>query len=270
MKLFLLCFGMVTLLSPLPASAWDSEVHIALIQLTRNIGTIPGVANSERYFVPKEQAGEMCYSYRGTLTDPLRRVYLDLVCGTDEPDHYRHFWENNDHQVNAQKHVADNFNAAVSTFRQSATLGNAAFSESARLLGNSIHFIQDLTDFSKNKESGSDSSRIRELGIEIAQNWLREWQNTGQYPAALGSKVDAMRAELQGDPAPQTIEELVQGAYADRVDMAQTVQDVLNHPDPDDQRPRDDKLRDIVVTTLAGSIVVQEYVVDTYLRYIAQ
>jgi hypothetical protein len=256
----------LALLTPVSSLAWDSDVHTGLTQLTRNIIYLPGFWESEHLLVPATDAGKKCGEYRKeTLAkDPARRVFLELVCGADDPDAERHFWQNDVHQKQAEKFAVDEFNAAVNAYREAGTKGASAYAEAANHLGRSLHFIQDLTDFSKGMKKRSDAREIRKRAKTMAQDYLTQWQTTSHYPPDLMAKLKAMHAEMQGGPG--TPAELVEGALQQRAEMSDFFTQFL--ADPAEEGNRDYKMEQAIRTTLAGTIVIQEYWVDLYLSYI--
>jgi hypothetical protein len=256
------------LLSPLPASAWDSATHTALIQLTRPIINIPGFWESEHTIVLDDDAGKRCYEDRTKKLAkfPQRRVFLELVCGADEPDHERRFkpWLNHAHQTKAEKFAVDEFNAAVNAYGQRGSKGDLAYAEAANHLGRSIHFLQDLTDFSKDMGDRSDARKVRKQSIKIAQAYLEDFQKNRRYPNRLATRLNTMHAALRDDY--QTPGQLVAGALQERAEMADTVSKFLS--DPEETGSWDSKLNEALVATLAGTIVLQEFWVEQYLKQI--
>ena len=269
----------LSLLATTPALAWDSAVHTALIQLTRNISQVPGVSNSWRMFITKDIAGSVCYGTSETyvtrkqLTDPLQRTYLELVCGTDEPDRDRSFWKSElswgewflalieNHKADPAPCAQQEFDAAVALHKQ------GQYAEAARHLGRSLHCISDLTDFSVHLSSYSSDVRAR--GIAMAQGWLEQWRAAPMsYPADLDAKLNAFRAGLAAQPGglATTPSDMLQDALAGRIEIAKDFAAFMN--DPEAGSP-DEKLAVAVENTLLGAIVAQEIWIDLYLKAIA-
>lgn len=268
MKYYRLLLIVFVLLPPLHAAAWDSASHTALIQLTRNIIHIPGFWESEHTIVLADDAGKRCYKDRTEklASSPQQRIFLELVCGTDEPDNERRFkpWLNTPHQEKAEEFAKTHFHNAVSAYLQRTSDGDAAHARSANQLGRSIHFIQDLTDFTKDMDSRSEARKIRKKSVQIAQAYLESFQTNRRYPRELAARLDNMRATLGGNY--QTPEELVAGALKERKEMADTVTQFLK--DPEEAGNWESKVNEALVATLAGTIVLQEIWVDLYLNRI--
>jgi hypothetical protein len=271
MKNCRLLFIILPLFLPLPALAWDSAVHTALTQLTRTIVNVPGFWDSPHEIVLADQAGEQCNKKtrkKNLSQAPQSCVFVELVCGADDPDSEKHWWnpkENHDHQTKAEQFAVDEFNAAVKAHGEYGTKGHLAYAEAANHLGRSMHFIQDLTDFSKDMSSRSAAKKIRKKAIERAQDYLSEWNRTRKYPSRLMTRLESMRAELATEPPPQTPAELVRDAFQQRKEMADIIMEFLNDPA---EGSHDSKLDEAVVLALAGTIVIQEYWVDLYLKQI--
>lgn len=249
--------------------AWTSPFHTGAIQLMRNIWEIPGVRGSKAVFVLSGNAGQLCYtepnrtSYRDTLAPP-ERVYLDLVCGSDEPDReranqpYRADWWYT-HQAWAPDRAVNAFNAAIGQHHAKA------YSEAARQLGHSIHYLQDLYDFSKNMGSifSERDERFRGYANQAVQDYLVQWQRGGQYPALLNERLNNRQSKVQRQP--NTPQQMVAPLKERRRKDAEAFLEVW-HKVPSHEREQ--HLQAVVSLYIHDVIAYQEHWVRMYLRAI--
>jgi hypothetical protein len=121
--------------------------------------------------------------------------------------------------------------------------------------------------FSKDMKGRTQADEVRDQSGKLAQAYLTEWQTTQRYPKRLQTKLNSMHAALQGESAPRTPGELVTDALKTRAEMTDIVTKFLN--DPAEKGSHDDKLNEGIVVALAGTLVIQEYWVYLYLRYIS-
>lgn len=252
-----------------PALAWTSPFHTGATQLMRNVWEIPGVQGSKAVFVLSGNAGQMCYTegnrtaFRDQLAAP-QRVYLDLVCGSDEPDRerankpYRIDWWFT-HQKWAPSRAVDAFNAAIGQHNAKA------YSEAARQLGHSLHYLQDLYDFSKNMSSifSEKDERFRGYANQTVQDYLEEWQRSRQYPPKLTERLNFRRSKVQR--LPNTPQQMVAPLLEKRDKDANDFKE-LWHKTPSHER--EDILKFYAFFHSHDVIAYQEHWVRMYLRAI--
>ncbi len=259
-----------------PAIAWDSAYHTSMIQLTQNVFQIPGVKGSYQIFVrPKmgQQEGNaegLCYTDgdKKSVRDKKSakdRVWLDLICGTDEPDHERKTFLNAIkidfifHNSEAEQRAVYEFNKAVQAYRDSRK-GN---SEAARHLGRSIHYLQDLTDISKHwSHKDDDAKRVRKYSEELAKRYLAETIQQKSYPEWLTRALRPIRSQFSGPPG--TPKQYLDGALGQREELAKFFKAEMAKAGNNRSRRRDE----FIELSMLGAIIGQEQWVSMYLRYI--
>lgn len=257
--------AMLALASPSPATAWDSDYHTGMTQLTRNMFQIPGIKGSDQVLVWSGNAKNLCYTERYKM--PAKdRVWLELVCGSNDPDHDRNklgnilqgdFWF---HNGEAEQRANYEFNKAVIAYRDSKQ-GNAV---AANHLGRSIHYLQDLLDFSKHFDGDADAKRIRSYSETLAKNYMEIARNHGgkpTYPKALLGGLREVSREFGSPPA--TPKEFLKDSLQGRKELAALFKQVMS------EATNRDRARDQFIEKMAmATIVAQEQLVSIYLRYI--
>lgn len=253
-----------------PVVAWDSAYHTSMIQLTQNIFQIPGIKGSYQIFVrPKmgQQAGNaglLCYTDRQKKS-AKDRVWLDLICGTDEPDHERNSLLNAIqldfifHNSEAAQRATYEFNEAVKASRNPRK-GN---SEAARHFGRSIHYLQDLTDISKHwPDSDDDAKRVRKYSEELAKRYLAETIQQKSLPEWLARALRPVRNQFSGPPG--TPKQYLDGSLGERKELAKFFKAEMAKAGSNRSRRRDE----FIELSMLGAIIGQEQWVSMYLHYI--
>jgi hypothetical protein len=271
------CAAMILWGTAVPAAAWDSDAHTAITQMTRNIWAIPGMANSFRYWVTSDNAGASCYSsssavsVRESIADGVQRLYLELVCASDEPDRDRNPFKSDlpfgesvqaliaNHKRNPTPYALQEFNDAVGWYRQGYLLA------AIHALGRSLHYVADLTDFTV--DLGSSGGGFRQATRQRAQQLLLYCAQSAAagYPPDLGQELDRMWAQFQADHnSPQTPEEFLNGALEIRAETARAFTEFMNSAE--DEGTRNSQFAQAVDIAVKGTIMVQEYWIALFLQ----